>query len=124
MADDSNAYAYVSRDRRDILDFLIKTDRPVHKSICLGKVPCPHNDCGATKDFFEESRNRIRENTKNNLQLQPKDFFEESGICHHFRIKHKEQFTTSEMNHFVLANCTMNKKQSNASSKYLISEKQ
>ena len=75
MADDSNAYAYVSRDRRDILDFLIKTDRPVHKSICLGKVPCPHNDCGATKDFFEES-----------------------GICHHFRIKHKEQFTTSARN--------------------------
>ena len=72
MADNNSACAYVSRD---ILDFLIKTGQPVHKSICLGKVPCPHNDCGGTKNFFEES-----------------------GIYYRFRIKHKEQFTTLARN--------------------------
>ena len=67
MAD--NTY-YVNKD---ILDFLIKIDRPVHKSICLKKVLCAHDGCGGKNDFFDEN-----------------------GISHHFRIKHKRQFTTSD----------------------------
>ncbi|XP_028418503.1 uncharacterized protein LOC114543889 [Dendronephthya gigantea] len=57
----------------DVLKSLITINRPVHKSICLGKVLCPHNECYANQKFFDEN-----------------------GICHHFRVKHKQEFTTTD----------------------------
>ena len=66
MADD--AYA-----DKDILTFLTTIDRSVHQSVCLGKVLCPHKECGEKNDFYDEN-----------------------GICHHFRIKHKQKYTTCD----------------------------
>ena len=50
-----------------IAELLSNSERPVHRAVSSGKVLCPKDEC-----------------------IQEKLFFQENGIVHHFRMKHKE----------------------------------
>ena len=56
-----------------ISQLLSEIERPIHQAVCLGKVLCPHNECVAKRDFFFKN-----------------------GIAHHYRIRHKQEFTVCQ----------------------------
>ena len=62
----------------EISDVLNKIERPVHEAVCLGKILCPIDECIAQRAFFHES-----------------------GVVHHFRVKHKKEFSMSDKNESI-----------------------
>ena len=71
----ADAYLSFINANEEISQLLSEIDRPVHTAVSSGKILCPDGECSAKKEFFEEN-----------------------GINHHFRIKHKREFTISERN--------------------------
>ena len=59
----------------DIALLLEEVERPVHTSISLGKIICPHTNC-----------------------LDKKLFYFEQGIAHHYKVCHKQEWKPSLMN--------------------------
>jgi hypothetical protein len=55
----------------EIAQILSEFERPIHRNVCMGKVLCPNEECISRRDFFLEN-----------------------GICHHLRIRHKQEFTS------------------------------
>ena len=72
MADDA-LVTYGNED--EISDMLNKIERPVHEAICLGKILCLIDECIAQRAYFHES-----------------------AVVHHFRVKHKKEFSMSDTN--------------------------
>ena len=70
--DNKNANAIANED---IALILKEVERPVHTSISLGKVICPHTDC-----------------------LDKKLFYFDQGIAHHYRVCHKQEWKLSLKN--------------------------
>ena len=72
MADDV-LVTYGNED--EISDMLNKIERPVHEAICLGKILCLIDECIAQRAYFHDS-----------------------AVVHHFRVKHKKEFSMSDRN--------------------------
>jgi hypothetical protein len=69
MADDLSIFINANEE----IAILDEIERPVHRAVHLGKILCPNDHCVNNKDFFLEN-----------------------GIVHHYRIKHKQDFTSAE----------------------------
>ena len=59
----------------EILEVLQKFERPVHNSVLSGKILCPHENCTPKKEFFEET-----------------------GVDHHYRVRHKREYSLALKN--------------------------
>ena len=74
MADQTNDLNIcIDSDTEDVRYMLLEMERPIHNAFKSGKVLCPKQLC-----------------------LGRKEFFEESGIQHHFRVKHNSDFTEND----------------------------
>jgi hypothetical protein len=70
-ANDFNVNYFDMDEISDVLNE--KIERPVHEMVRLGKILCTKDDCIAQRAFFYDN-----------------------GIAHHFRVKHKEDFSMSD----------------------------
>ena len=75
MADDDSSLSSFINANEEILRLVLHCERITHKAVCAGKILCPNAKCVAERAFFEEN-----------------------GIDHHFRVKHKREFTSSDRN--------------------------
>ena len=74
----ADVYLSFINANEEILQLLSKTDRFIHTAVSSGKILCPVGECSAKKEFFQEN-----------------------GIQHHFRMKHKREFTVSDRNNGI-----------------------
>ena len=78
MADDLSDLS-IFIDANEEISMLKEIQRPVHRAINLGKILCPNNHCTDNKEFFLEN-----------------------GIIHHFRVRHKQEFTSAERKESII----------------------
>ena len=75
----------------EISDVLNKIERPVHEAICLGKILCLIDECIAQRAYFHES-----------------------AVLHHFRVKHKKEFSMSDRNKSICVSRQIHERETRA----------
>ena len=88
MADHRDFIHSCLDDVEDVRSVILAMDRPVHKAFRSGKLLCPKQEC-----------------------LEKLLFFEETGIDHHFRVKHNAEFSGSDHQSSIRARRTLHEKE-------------
>ena len=88
MADHRDLMQSCVDDVENVRSAILAMDRPVHKAFRSGKLLCPKQGCQEKLLFFEET-----------------------GIDHHFRVKHNAEFSGSEYQSSIRARRILHEKE-------------